>query len=83
MMYDKRATTVEIVCGSVDAVLDIREDRTCHYHIKVSSVRLCKCADFAPNAAQYKRISFYPVAYPTSGDGNSAEDRSSYQVALE
>lgn len=59
-VFDRRSTTVEITCGRIDSILEIREDRTCHYYIKVSSAALCNYDGFAPNDTKYSRVSFYP-----------------------
>jgi len=60
LKLDKRSTTVELVCGRTDIVLEVREDRTCHYHIKVASKQLCRCHGFAPDNLLYSKVHFYP-----------------------
>lgn len=60
LKLDKRSSTVEIICGRSDSILEVREDRTCHYHIKITSRQLCKCPGFAPDDLQYSKVNFYP-----------------------
>jgi len=44
----QRSSLVEVSCGpgGNDAIAEIVEDRTCHYHIKVHSRRLCDLEQF-------------------------------------
>lgn len=45
---EKRATTVQFVCGEgpTDSFVSIKEDRSCHYKAVVSSPRLCRHPSF-------------------------------------
>ena len=64
--YDSvsRSTTVEIFCGKSDQIIEIQEDRTCHYYIKISSTVLCLLPGYVPKEAKYKKIAFYPTSTP-------------------
>lgn len=59
---DKRATTVEFVCGEgpLDVFESIKEDRSCHYKAVISTPRLCRHPSFrkerpATHVVQCKR----------------------------
>eukprot|EP00602_Paraphysomonas_sp_CaronLab_P003035 CAMPEP_0185031628 /NCGR_PEP_ID=MMETSP1103-20130426/19204_1 /TAXON_ID=36769 /ORGANISM="Paraphysomonas bandaiensis, Strain Caron Lab Isolate" /LENGTH=413 /DNA_ID=CAMNT_0027567203 /DNA_START=239 /DNA_END=1480 /DNA_ORIENTATION=+ len=43
-----RGSTMEITCGSRDAIQDIIEDKTCHYVFKITSRAICAVPGFAP-----------------------------------
>ncbi len=58
--YLKRATTLELSCGIVDEIIDVQEDKTCHYHVKVSLVSLCNYPDFKPIE---KKVILYHYIY--------------------
>ena len=46
----KRSTTVELFCSTSgkDEIVNIVEDRTCHYHMQVGIVALCAASQFEP-----------------------------------
>ena len=50
----------ELSCGQSNVITDIHEDRTCHYMIAVSLIRLCTHAEFAPEVVHVKRVNFEP-----------------------
>jgi hypothetical protein len=56
-----RSTTVQIHCGARELIMDILEDRTCHYTIKVSTPLLCLHAAFAPTKQAIERFVFTPL----------------------
>eukprot|EP00596_Hydrurales_sp_CCMP1899_P005544 CAMPEP_0119051236 /NCGR_PEP_ID=MMETSP1177-20130426/72918_1 /TAXON_ID=2985 /ORGANISM="Ochromonas sp, Strain CCMP1899" /LENGTH=413 /DNA_ID=CAMNT_0007030369 /DNA_START=378 /DNA_END=1619 /DNA_ORIENTATION=- len=57
-----RGSTVEIFCGPRDGIIDIIEDRTCHYHIKVHSLLACANPLLAPkNKKAALHVDFTPV----------------------
>lgn len=55
-----RSTTVQIHCGMREVIMDILEDRTCHYTIKVSTPLLCLHAAFAPAKQALERFVLIP-----------------------
>jgi len=60
----KRSATVEILCGTdLDAITDIVEDRTCHYHIKVNSALICDLEGFAKPTLKNELVEFVPLEH--------------------
>jgi len=59
----KRGTTVELFCGAsgTNEFIDIVEDSTCHYNVKISLARLCEHPEFAPVKPTIKTLEFHPV----------------------
>jgi hypothetical protein len=53
-----RSSTVEIICGEVDKIIDIHEDKTCHYHIIVHSKLACNYKDLQPIKDNIHRVDF-------------------------
>ena len=51
-----RSTSVHISCGARDAIIDVVEDRTCHYNVKVTSPVICLLTDFAPRRQKFIRV---------------------------
>ena len=62
LKLDKRSTTVEILCSRTDGILEVREDRTCHYNIKIGSKEICNCPGFAADELHYTRVSLFPAS---------------------
>jgi hypothetical protein len=58
LVHINRSTTVEIKCGKEDILVDIVEDRTCHYYFRVEMTALCKHPEFAPQEEKLMRVSF-------------------------
>ena len=48
LQHTNRSVTVSIFCGRPGGVLDILEDRTCHYIINVHVPVLCEYSEFLP-----------------------------------
>jgi len=74
---EKRATTVQFVCGEgpLDVFVSIKEDRSCHYKAVVSTPRLCRHPSFrkerpATHVVRCERR----VAQKLLGDGEEDED---------
>jgi hypothetical protein len=67
-----RSTTVEISCGAKDTIIDIIEDRTCHYYFKVQTPSLCKHPAFQPKKNKMLRMSFSPD--PPEGDEDEEDE---------
>ena len=52
-----RATTVQFVCGeAADQFVSIKEDRSCHYKVVISTPRLCRHPAFSKQLPISKRI---------------------------
>lgn len=69
-----RSTSVQIQCGARELIVDILEDRTCHYTIKVSTPLLCLHAAFAPAKQEVERFVITPLnPPPVTSDGEEVE----------
>ena len=59
-----RSTTVYIYCGQTHGIIDIVEERTCHYNIKVHSSLVCKYEHLSPSKIEYVQIDIKPEIIP-------------------
>lgn len=59
-----RAATVEIQCGAADGIIDIVEDRTCHYLVRAQSSVLCGHPDFVTVLPGLSTVQFVPHGMP-------------------
>jgi len=51
-----RSTTVYIYCGQSNGIIDIVEEKTCHYNIKVHSNLVCNYEHLSPNKVEYVQL---------------------------
>jgi hypothetical protein len=51
-----RSTTVYIYCGHSNGIIDIVEEKTCHYNIKVHSNLVCSYEHLSPNKVEYVQL---------------------------
>lgn len=61
-----RSTTIQYICGNMDSIVSIVEDRTCHYHLVISSLHLCKHPSF---------VQRQPPTLPIKCDKVNQEDK--------
>ena len=65
-----RSSTVEVSCGPRDELIDVLEDSTCHYLVRVNSAALCGHSTFVAAVETFTRVDLRPVG--TVGETGSA-----------
>ena len=60
-----RSSTIEVACGAKDGIVDILEDRTCHYLVRVQSVALCNHKAFVAEEEAFSLVELMPTAPPS------------------
>ena len=51
-----RATSLELACGPQDGILEVIEDKTCHYRMRVSLKTLCQLPSFVVEEKKYTQL---------------------------
>jgi len=59
-----RSTTVYIYCGQSHSIIDIVEEKTCHYSIKVHSNLVCNYENLSQVKVQYVQMDIKPEIIP-------------------